>query len=81
MATQLKITDFRSHNIYVGVSNLAPTSKFVCARFRFRMMCSVDARFIRVGRMSLHPLFGGSRYQHSCCLMPVVWVTSERARE
>jgi hypothetical protein len=28
-------------------------------------------------RMSLHPVFGGSRYQHLCCSMLVVWVTSE----
>lgn len=36
------------HKLFVGVSNLAPISKFVCARSRFQMVLSVGARFILV---------------------------------
>jgi hypothetical protein len=32
-------------------------------------------------RISLHPVFGGSRYQHLCYSMLVVGVTSRRERE
>jgi hypothetical protein len=37
--------------------------------------------YIGLGRTSLHPVFGGSRYRHLCCSMLVVGVTSERERE
>jgi hypothetical protein len=39
---KFKLVDY----IVVGVSNIAPTSKFVHAYSRFRMVCSEDARFI-----------------------------------
>jgi hypothetical protein len=32
-------------------------------------------------RTSLHPVFDGSRYQHLCCSMLVVGVTSGQERE
>jgi hypothetical protein len=34
-----------------------------------------------LGRTSLHPVFGGLRYQRSCCSMVIVGVTSRRERE
>jgi hypothetical protein len=32
--------------------------------------------YTSLGRMSLHPVFGGSRYRHHCCSMLIVRVTS-----
>jgi hypothetical protein len=49
-----------------------------CARWAHGLYCS--------GRMSLHPVFDGSRYRHLCCSMLVVGVmsglqASERGRK
>jgi hypothetical protein len=48
----------------IGVSNLAPISKFVCT---FRALDSVHGGhmiYTSSGRTSLHPVFGGLRYWH-----------------
>jgi hypothetical protein len=52
--------------VCVGVSNLALTSKFVCMFWAMDGGNGGHKINTSSGGMSLHPVFGGSRYQHLC---------------